>query len=128
MLANLTLKGIHFHAFHGGLEVERELGQVLELDVSLGYDFDPKDVGDRRDVPPDLPYARVYEEIQHVVMGTKFKAMEGLALTIAKRLFSVFPVLRLVTVIVRRKQLFIPGDIRSADVEITVDRDDLAEI
>ena len=29
MLATMTLKGMHFHAFHGALEVERELGQVL---------------------------------------------------------------------------------------------------
>ncbi|EHM09819.1 FolB domain protein [Thermanaerovibrio velox DSM 12556] len=125
MLTTMTIKGIHFHAFHGALEVERELGQVLEIDLSLSYDVEPKDL-DSEKVPP-VADASVYEIVQKVVMTTKFKAMEGLALEIARRLIKAYGVVELVTVVIRRRQLFIPGDVQSAEVEITVDREDLGE-
>jgi dihydroneopterin aldolase len=126
MLANLTLKGIHFHAFHGALEVERELGQVLELDIQLGYEVEPGEILKGR--TPNMAYGPIYEEVQKVVMGTKHTAIEGLALDIARHLFATFPILQMGTVIVRRRQLFIPGDVASAEVELTVDREDLEGI
>lgn len=123
MLTTMTVKGIHFHAFHGALEVERELGQVLEIDLSLSYDVEPKELGSDK-VPP-VSDASVFEVVQKVVMTTKFKSMEGLALEIARRIMGTCAVVELVTVIIRRRQLFIPGDVQSAEVEITVDRQDL---
>lgn len=126
MLATMTLKGIHFHAFHGAMEVERELGQVLEIDLSLAYDVQPS-----RLTPSALPPVQepaVFDQVQKVVMSSKYYSLEGLALEIARKTLQAHEVVQLVTVVIRRKQLFIPGDIRSADVELTVDREDLADL
>ncbi|ACZ19026.1 dihydroneopterin aldolase [Thermanaerovibrio acidaminovorans DSM 6589] len=125
MLTTMTIKGIHFHAFHGALEVERELGQVLEIELSISYDVDPSSL-DKDKMPPIMD-ASVYDIVQKVVMTTKFKAMEGLALEIARRIMLTYSVAELVSVVIRRRQLFIPGDVQSAEVEITVDREDLGE-
>ena len=125
MLATMTLKGMHFHAFHGALEVERELGQVLEIDLSLAYDVQVSRM--TSETQPQVLDATVFEQVQKVVMSTKYKALEGLALEIARRVLQVFEPVQLSTVVIRRKQLFIPGDIRSADVELTVDREDLSD-
>ena len=76
---------------------------------------------------PQVLDATVFEQVQKVVMSTKYKALEGLALEIARRVLQVFEPVQLATVVIRRKQLFIPGDIRSADVELTVDREDLSD-
>ena len=76
---------------------------------------------------PQVLDATVFEQVQKVVMSTKYKALEGLALEIARRVLQVFEPVQLATVVIRRKQLFSPGDIRSADVELTVDREDLSD-
>ena len=78
----------------------------------------------RRDCGQRLGHARTRAGIAGAASG----ADAGLALDIARHLFATFSILQMGTVIVRRRQLFIPGDVASAEVELTVDREDLEGI
>ncbi len=51
MLVTLALRGMQFHAFHGCLEVERELGQIFSINVGLDYELSPKRPMTRRRSP-----------------------------------------------------------------------------
>jgi dihydroneopterin aldolase len=124
MLATMSLNGMHFHAFHGALEVERELGQVLEIDLSLAYVVQVSRM--TSETQPQVLYATVFEQVQKVVMSTKYKALEGLALEIARRVLQVFDRPACHGGDPSQAALH-SGDIRSADVELTVDREDLSD-
>ncbi|MCF7935227.1 MAG: dihydroneopterin aldolase [Synergistales bacterium] len=120
----LRLRGMQFHAFHGSLEVERELGQVLDLSLEVSYDL-PVEQLDDPDAAPN--YAAVYELTKEVVMNTKFYTMEALGFAIARRLFRKHRQLETVTATLSRGQLYVPGVLSDAEVALTVSRADVAE-
>ena len=118
-----SLEGMSFHAFHGEMEVERELGQVFIVDVECEYEVDslviePTTAGTALG-------AQIYECTKEAVMGTKYRSIDGLGLHIARKIFEVCSKIDSVTIAISRKQLFIPGDVNSATVGITVTRDAL---
>lgn len=124
MLCTLKLDGMRFHAFHGSLEVERELGQVLEVSANISYDVPLADIGKPDNV---YAYAECYETIQKVVMGTKFETIEALTFAIAKRLLEEYTEAEMVEASVRRGQLYVPGVLSSSEVTLTVTREDILE-
>jgi len=124
MLFTLTLEGMRFHAFHGTMEVERELGQVLEISLHFTYELGVKDVQDPRKI---VSYAQVFSLVENVVMSNKFEAMEALAFEIAKRILNSIPSGQVAEVGVCRGQLYVPGVLGSSEVNILLTRDDLLE-
>ena len=66
MLGNFCVEGMHFHAFHGDLEVERELGQVFSIDISLSYEI-TKQCMDQSS-SSSLRGADIYDHIKSIVM------------------------------------------------------------
>jgi len=118
-----TVKGMSFHAFHGILEVERELGQVYFVDVTLEFELDPVDISQKDE--PLTRDAGVFEITRNVIMETKFRSISSLAVTIARSLLEKIDKSLSVTIRINRKQLFIPGNVDSSIVEITYARSDL---
>ena len=123
MLGNFCVEGMHFHAFHGDLEVERELGQVFSIDISLSYES-TKQCMDQSS-SSSLRGADIYDHIKSIVMGTRYKSLDGLALTIAKNIFEMSAVVQAIEVTISRRQLFIAGDVESIVVGVAVERQDL---
>lgn len=123
MLGNFCVEGMHFHAFHGNTEVERELGQVLSVDISISYEISPKYADQNSDA--SIRGADIYEHTKSVVMGTRFKSMDGLALAIAKKIFQASNVAQIIDVSISRRQLFIAGDVKSIVVGVSVERQEL---
>ena len=117
-----TLKGMSFHAFHGVLEVERELGQVYYVDAALEFEFDGSDVSQKDE--PFIRDAGVYDVTRNVIMETRFRSVSGLAIMIARNLMEKFDKALGVVVRINRKQLFIPGNVDSSMVEIAYARSD----
>ncbi len=124
VLCTLKLEGMRFHAFHGSLEVERELGQVLEVSLCVSYDVPLADLGKPDSV---YAYAEIYETVQKVVMGTKYETMEGLTFAIAKKLLDDYAETEMVEASVKRGQLYVPGVLSSSEVTLMVTREDLLE-
>ena len=123
MQGKYTVKGMGFHAFHGSLEVERELGTIYLVDVTFGVELTPDD--DSSKVTSDIQGADVYEVVKGLMMGSKFKSIMSLALHIARELLSKFPTAQEADVKITSKQLFIPGNVDSVVAEATATRADI---
>ncbi|MDR0654125.1 MAG: dihydroneopterin aldolase [Synergistaceae bacterium] len=118
-----AVKGMSFHAFHGVLEVERELGQIFSVDVIVEFDDDPSDVDP--DTEPFVRDADVYEICRNVVMETKYRSIISLAAKIAHDVMAEYAMAANTTVSVTRKQLFIPGSVENSVAEVSYSRADL---
>jgi dihydroneopterin aldolase len=112
-----------FHAFHGVLEVERELGQIFSGDVTVEFDGDPSDVNPNAE--PFVRDADVFEISRNVVMETKYRSIISLAAKIAHDVMAEYVKAASATVSVTRKQLFIPGSVDSSVAEVSCSRADL---
>jgi dihydroneopterin aldolase len=125
------MKGIHavmgmdFHAFHGVLEVERELGQVFSVDTIVEFDMSPGD--DSPKAEPTVKDAEVYEITRNVMLETKYKSIASLAGKIAHNLLAECPKVSNVTVSIKRKQIFISGSVDYAVAEVSCGREDFGE-
>jgi dihydroneopterin aldolase len=113
---------MNFHAFHGAMEVERELGQMFSVDVSLSMDLSANDA--LPSVNTEVRGSEVYEITKNMIMGTKFNSHLSLALALAKKLFERFKQVTDVEVTVGRKQLFIAGDVREILASVSCVRAD----
>jgi dihydroneopterin aldolase len=125
MKGKCTVKGMNFHAFHGAMEVERELGQVFSVDVTLCIDLTADDASPQ--VNAEVRGSDVYEVTKNITMGTKFNSHISLALAIAKEMFNHFKHVTDVEVAVGRKQLYIAGDVRKIVAEVACSREDFAK-
>lgn len=123
MIGKYTVKGMSFHAFHGTLEVERELGQVFVVDVSLEFELTDTPVTPMYE--PIVRDAEVYELTKNVMMGTKYRSLTGLALKIAQDILKQFGYAAKASVSICRKQLFIPGSVDNIVAEVSCDRDEI---
>lgn len=117
-----AVKGMSFHAFHGVLEVERELGQVFSVDVTVEFDVSFND-GDPR-AEPMIRDADVYEVTRNVITETKYRDIANLAGKIARNIFANYPKVTKTEVSIKKKQLFIPGNVDSVVVEVECGRED----
>lgn len=118
-----TVKGMSFHAFHGVLEVERELGQIFSVDVTVEFDGDPSDVNPKAE--PFVRDADIFEISRNVMMETKYRSVISLAAKIAHDVMTEYAKAAHVTVSITRKQLFIPGSVDSCAAEVSYSRADL---
>lgn len=124
MLYTLVVEGMRFHAFHGSMEVERELGQVLDISASFSYHVAPGE----EDFPEKVfPYHKAYEITQNVVMNTKFRTVEALAFAISRNLLKGCPTGEFVQTTIKRGQLYVPGVLDHVGVTVEVCREDLEE-
>jgi dihydroneopterin aldolase len=124
MKCKYAVKGMSFHAFHGILEVERELGQILSVDVTVEFDDDHSNVNPKAE--PFVRDADIFEISRNVVMETKYKSIVSLASKIAHDVMAEYASAESATVSITRKQLFIPGSVDSNVAEVTYNRADLA--
>jgi dihydroneopterin aldolase len=122
MLGKYTMKGMHFHAFHGALEVERELGLLFIVDVTLFFPLSPEDAS--QSAAGKIKGADVYETAKDVMMGTKFKSRVSLALQIAREMLARFEKVNEVHLKITRKHFFIPGDVETIEAEVQCRRED----
>jgi dihydroneopterin aldolase len=117
-----AVMGMNFHAFHGILEVERELGQVFSVDAIVEFDMAPGDDSPKSE--PTVKDADVYEITRNVMMETKYKSIASLAGKIARNLLAECAKATNVTVSIKRKQIFISGSADYTVAEVSCSRKD----
>lgn len=118
-----AVRGMSFHAFHGVLEVERELGQVFLVDVAVEFDMDLEEDSPKAD--PLVRDADVYEITRNIMMETKYRSITSLAGKIARDLLGSCKKAAKATVWITRRQIFIAGNVDSCVTEVSYTRDDL---
>jgi dihydroneopterin aldolase len=84
----LKLKNMTFHAYHGVWEEEREIGQRFEVDVELTLETSKAAKSDKLKDTVDL-YA-VFETVEKVLSGGKFRLLETMAEKIAQDILGQF--------------------------------------
>lgn len=125
MQGKISVKGMNFHAFHGSLEVERELGQVFSINATIGFSI--TDETPHPFAEATIREADIFEEVKGVVMGSRFHSHISLALAIVRAMFKRFETAETVTITIGRKQLFIAGTVDEVCAEVTCDREDIKE-
>jgi dihydroneopterin aldolase len=104
------------------MEVERELGQVFLVDVTLGLDLDSGSESPSAEAM--LTGGVIYDLAKNVMMGTKFKSHTSLALRLSHEMIEHLKNVTDATVAIERKQLFIPGEVRSIVVQVSCTREE----
>jgi dihydroneopterin aldolase len=113
----IVLQGMEFFAYHGVHEEEGTLGARFVVDVELRLQLPDSD-----SIRATVDYGRVYRLVGQVVTGTRFKLIEALAGTIARRTLDSEPLVDAVLVRVHKPHAPLPGVVRDVYVEVTVER------
>ena len=87
MTGNITLQQMRFHAHHGVMPQERQVGNDFEVTVSLQYPLDKAAMND--DLADTLNYAEVYATVA-AEMATPSQLLEHVAGRIIRALRTRF--------------------------------------
>lgn len=88
--------GLEVYGHHGVFPEERQLGQVLVIDLEVGCDLRP--AGTTDDIAQSISYVDLVGIARDVVQHTDFQLLEAIAETIAQRVLAME---RAQTVVVR---------------------------
>jgi dihydroneopterin aldolase len=120
MSDRIVLANMLFQARHGVADREKVEAQRFEVDVELGVDLQPAAVED--DLERTVDYGPVYETVRQIVESTTYNLIEALAEAICHELLSEYPLVREVTVRVRKPEVRLGGPLDYAAVEISRQR------
>jgi len=129
----VLLRGLLFHAHHGVLPAEQDLGQKFRVDLTL--DVDTRDAGSTDDLSATVDYAAVYECacfrsragllslsptsclsvrcVRHIVQGPPRQLVESVAHEVARNVLGNFPLAHSVTVRVTKPHVAVSGVLES---------------
>ncbi len=108
-----------FHGYHGYWNEERQVGQRFEVDVELTVQVAQAAQSDHIRDTVDL--YKVYQAVEKVVTGKRFKLVETLAEKIASALLRRFAI-HDVRLCVRKPNSPVPGICDGIEVEIFRER------
>lgn len=91
----ITLKNIHFYAYHGVLAQERIVGNDYIVNISLNCNLQKAFLSD--DVGDTISYAEVLDCIKSE-MKTKCNLLEKVAYNIGEKLFNKFDKINSITI------------------------------
>ncbi|HIE49976.1 MAG TPA: dihydroneopterin aldolase [Gammaproteobacteria bacterium] len=109
------IKNLKVEAIIGIFEWEREVKQIISVDIEM--DFDNKKAATSDDIEDALDYKKVGKRVSAFIQGSKVKLVESLAEKVAKIILQEFPVSRLVLTLSK------PGALRGSEsVGISITR------
>lgn len=113
----ITLTDIEFHAYHGVLPQERQVGGLYVVEVSLTVPDEQSTETDS--LEHTVNYAEVYEVVKEE-MAIPSKLIEHVAGRIARRIRTEFPLVSQVRLSVTKKHPPIAGANINAKVELCI--------
>jgi len=117
----VILKGMIFHAYHGVLAAEKELGQRFIVDLELSVNLKP--AGDNDDLRLTINYAEVYELVKEVMLEDKYDLIETVGEKIAKAALAKDDRIQEIKVLIKKPEVPIPGILDYAAIEIVRGRE-----
>ena len=120
MRYEIRLTNCAFHARHGVLPEEAELGQRFYVDAELL-------VGSRTALRSDavedtVHYGEVFQTVERIVTGTRRKLIEALAHDVTTALLKQFALVEEVEIVVRKPSVPIDGILDHAEVRVRTRR------
>ena len=113
----IELKGLIFHAFHGLMPFEQELGNEFLVDIWLYGNFDEAAISDNIDKA--VNYQEVYKAIEEE-MKQPSKLIENVCHRILKRIKNDFDMVDKISVKLTKKQPPLGGLSESASVKMSI--------
>lgn len=105
---------MEFYAYHGVFDEEKTLGARFVVDVDLTLPLPEADV-----LSQTVDYATIYNLVQHVMQGKRYRLIEALAHHLAVQILNAQPLVRVVTVRVHKPHAPLPGVVRNVYAEVT---------
>ena len=112
---HIRLKGLRFHAYHGVLLQERQVGAAYRVDLTLQCDLSCAATTDQ--LGDTLNYAEVYETVKGV-MAVPSQLLENVAYRIGEAVCQSFPAVRSLEVSVTKLNPPIGADCEGATVTL----------
>ena len=109
------IKGLEVEGIIGIFQWEREVRQVISVDIEM--EFDNKKAAESDSIEDALNYKKVGKRVTAFIQKSKFKLVESLAENIAKIILKEFPIEKV------KVTLSKPGALRGSDsVAIIIER------
>ena len=112
----ITIKGIHFHGYHGIHSAERKIGQKYEVDLEISLDLST--AGKNDDLTKTIDYAKIVDMVLEIGTKRSFHLFEALAESIATQILTQTLAVK-VQIAVKKLSPPIEIPINYAGVEIT---------
>ncbi|MDH7514623.1 MAG: dihydroneopterin aldolase [Bacteroidota bacterium] len=116
----IRLHNAVFYAYHGNHREERRLGGKFHVDVEMETDF--TEAADTDNLAKTVNYADIYDMINGIVTEEKFNLIETIAKKIADAILADWPMVRRVSVRVRKPGAPIKGVIDHVEVQVDESR------
>ena len=110
----LVLVGLEFYAHHGVFDEENTLGARFVVDVELSLVLPQADV-----LSESVDYGTIYNLVQHVMQGKRYKLIEALAHHLAIQILNAEPLVQSALVRVHKPNAPLPGIVRNIYAEVT---------
>ncbi len=111
----LILRELRFHAFHGVMPQERQVGGDFILDIRVGYPLEQAMTSD--EVQDTLNYASLYELVAQE-MGQPSKLLEHVAGRIVRAIEKNFPLVSSIDLTLTKQNPPMGADCQGAGVEV----------
>ncbi len=111
----ITLRDLHFHAYHGVLAQERTVGNDYVVGVTIKVDLSAAMQTDN--VADTVNYATLYEQVK-AVMDIPSALLENVSYRMAEKIFSTFPTVEEAHINIRKENPPFGADSLGAEVEM----------
>jgi len=112
----IRIKNASFYAYHGVASDEQNLGGKFEVDLEIRGDFSKAKKSDS--LKDTINYESVYSFLQSSVTNKKYYLLETLANNIVEGLIREFPIIKSVSVVVRKWHPPVKGVVDYVEVEV----------
>lgn len=117
----IRLKNCAFFARHGLFNEEETLGQRFFVDAELLVDG--TDALENDDFEKVVDYGAAFQVIEKIISGKRRFLIEALALDVAKDICTTFPIVKSVTITIRKPSAPVQGILDYAEVSLTYPQD-----
>ena len=119
---SITLKNCAFFARHGVYNEEETLGQRFFVDAVL--EMDGGSSLEEDEIEGTVDYGTAFKVIESIITGQRRFLIEALGLEVAKAICKEFPMVRNVSVTIRKPNAPVQGVLDHVEVTISHSRDD----
>ena len=112
----LRIKNLEVYAYHGLFGAEKELGQRFVFDVILDYDMTK--AARTRDLTASIHYGELAQHLTHWCQASKEDLIETLAQSMIEQIFQTYPLVRRVSLEVKKPWAPIPLPLDTCSVKL----------
>lgn len=115
----ITLKNMEFHAYHGCLEHEKQLGNTFIVSLSMKINTEKAGISDQ--LSDTLNYQEVYDIVRNQ-MDIPSQLIEHVAERIAQTTMEAFPAIEELSVILEKLNPPLGGKVSAVTIKIDKNR------